>query len=307
MVEYKYNAWGQHKALVLDSTGVDMVDCDKQSDDEEEPTPDPFYQELSQLNPFRYRGYYYDTETGLYYLKTRYYDPEVGRFISMDDISYLDPENINGLNLYAYCGNNPVMKVDPSGHIATLLIAAIIGGAIGGAFSGGIYGGLTAAANKENVWAGIIIGTLSGMVMGGAAGAGGYFFGKGRIVLGFLVPFGIGSVAGFCSDIVTQAVNKGAVTDWESPWINAGQWGALNLASALLGFGAEGVVENMTVGWITGLALGGFGLIADVLKSHIKSKAKEEAEEAVRKLNLAHEWIKEWFGHGGIRGRHGWR
>ena len=73
------------------------------------------YSELSQLNPFRYRGYYYDTETGLYFLKTRYYDPEVGRFITIDDLSYLDPDTINGLNLYAYCGNNPVMAVDPNG------------------------------------------------------------------------------------------------------------------------------------------------------------------------------------------------
>ena len=70
---------------------------------------------IGNINPFRYRGYYYDVETGLYYLKTRYYDPEVGRFITIDDISYLAPDTINGLNLYAYCGNNPVMNVDPNG------------------------------------------------------------------------------------------------------------------------------------------------------------------------------------------------
>lgn len=70
---------------------------------------------IGSLNPFRYRGYYYDSETGLYYLKSRYYDPEVGRFINMDDIDYLDPENLNGLNLYAYCLNNPVMLTDSTG------------------------------------------------------------------------------------------------------------------------------------------------------------------------------------------------
>ena len=47
--------------------------------------------ELANLNPFRYRGYYFDTETKLYFLKTRYYDPETGRFMTIDDISYLDP------------------------------------------------------------------------------------------------------------------------------------------------------------------------------------------------------------------------
>ena len=67
-------------------------------------------------NPIRYRGYYYDEETNLYYLKTRYYDPEVGRFVTIDDISYLDPEPIHGLNLYAYCANNPVMNIDPNGE-----------------------------------------------------------------------------------------------------------------------------------------------------------------------------------------------
>ena len=68
------------------------------------------------MNPFRYRGYYYDTETGLYYLQTRYYDPVVCRFISRDSIEYADPETINGLNLYVYCSNNPVMNVDPTGN-----------------------------------------------------------------------------------------------------------------------------------------------------------------------------------------------
>ena len=68
-------------------------------------------------NPFRYRGYYYDTETGFYYLQSRYYDPVVGRFISPDDESYLGANgDLISYNLYAYCSNNPVMGYDPSGH-----------------------------------------------------------------------------------------------------------------------------------------------------------------------------------------------
>lgn len=59
-------------------------------------------------NKIRYKGYYYDDETGLYMMASRYYNPEWGRFISPDSIDYLDPESINGLNLYAYAGNNPV-------------------------------------------------------------------------------------------------------------------------------------------------------------------------------------------------------
>ena len=97
VVKYIYDAWGNH--AVVNASGEDIGDATH----------------IGNRNPIRYRGYYYDTETGLYYLKTRYYDPEVGRFISIDDISYLDPETVNGLNLYAYCGNNPVMRVDPNG------------------------------------------------------------------------------------------------------------------------------------------------------------------------------------------------
>ena len=99
MVKYKYDAWGNCK--ILTASGVEITDSNN----------------IGVLNPFRYRSYYYDTETNLYFLKTRYYDPEVGRFITIDDLSYLDPDTINGLNLYAYCGNNPIMRVDPTGHV----------------------------------------------------------------------------------------------------------------------------------------------------------------------------------------------
>ena len=67
-------------------------------------------------NPFRYRGYYYDSDLQLYYLQTRYYDSVTGRFISPDDISYLGANgDLIGYNLYAYCSNNPVMGYDPYG------------------------------------------------------------------------------------------------------------------------------------------------------------------------------------------------
>ena len=71
---------------------------------------------MTQRNPIRYRGYYYDRETGLYYLNARYYNPQWRRFISPDSPDYLDPETPNGLNLYAYCNNDPVNYADPSGH-----------------------------------------------------------------------------------------------------------------------------------------------------------------------------------------------
>ena len=89
--------------------------------------------EIGKLNPIRYRGYYYDDETGLFMVGHRYYNPEWGRWLSPDDIEYLDPHSINGLNLYAYCNNDPVNKYDPTGHfaISALIIGAIVGAAIG--------------------------------------------------------------------------------------------------------------------------------------------------------------------------------
>ena len=70
---------------------------------------------LGKNNPFRYRGYVYDEETGFYYVSSRYYDPEIGRFINADDIAYLGMRGLTSYNLFAYCGNNPVMGYDPYG------------------------------------------------------------------------------------------------------------------------------------------------------------------------------------------------
>ena len=77
---------------------------------------------IGTLNPFRYRGYYFDEDMKLYYLQSRYYDPETGRFINADDVSYLDPESIHGLNLYTYCLNNPVMYIDETGHFVDFIL-----------------------------------------------------------------------------------------------------------------------------------------------------------------------------------------
>ena len=88
---------------------------------------DPWGTQLSSsgtlAQPFRYAGYYYDDETGLYYLKNRYYSPALGRFLTKDGYEYIDHKDGQTLNLYAYCGNNPVSNVDPDGQIFFLLLA----------------------------------------------------------------------------------------------------------------------------------------------------------------------------------------
>lgn len=88
---------------------------------------------LININPIRYKSYYYDSETGLFYLQSRYYDAVVGRFISADDISYMNMSGtLLSCNLYAYCENNPINYSDPSGYITPAnVIGAIIAGIIG--------------------------------------------------------------------------------------------------------------------------------------------------------------------------------
>ena len=65
-------------------------------------------------------------ETGLFLMGHRYYSPELCRFISPDDIEYLDPKSVNGLNLYCYCINNPIMYADPSGHEAITILMIVL-------------------------------------------------------------------------------------------------------------------------------------------------------------------------------------
>lgn len=95
---YVYDAWGNHKVYnaIGSEIGAEVLN-------------------IGNVNSIRYRGYYWDKEFGLYYLQSRYYDPMLGRFISADSVEYLQPDSVSGLNLYAYCGNNPVMYTDPTG------------------------------------------------------------------------------------------------------------------------------------------------------------------------------------------------
>lgn len=143
VVKYKYDAWG------ITSTKEDIS------------------LGIGDLNPFRYKGYYYDKESKMYYCKTRYYIPLWGRWLNADSTKYLEFKQLNRCNLFLYCYNNPINVCDENGNLPTwakwllggALIAASVaitiatsglGGAIaasiGGGFLGNIVGGAIAGA-----------------------------------------------------------------------------------------------------------------------------------------------------------------
>ena len=274
-VEYAYDAWGNCEVVYADN--------DK----------------IAYANPIRYRGYYYDKDTKLYYLNARYYSPEWRRFISPDAAEYVDPETPNGLNLYAYCYNDPVNYADTSGHfvitLSAILWAAAIGGVLGAA-SGAIYGGLTAVANDQDVWEGVGIGALTGGFMGAGAGvaslfiapiivgesvaiataAGGMAVSTGAsLTIGIGIGFGTGVFGGASSDMLTQIANNGKISDWGSTSVSALQWGVINTTSAFLG-ALGGPLSNLESGFVTGVfnnVTGIIGLAIDVIRG-VSNKRK---------------------------------
>ena len=151
---YTYDAWGN----VLSITGEDT--------------------EIGELNPIRYRGYYQDVETGLYYLQSRYYDSTTMRFINADDPSVIQmgSEEKQELNLYVYCVNDPVNHVDPTGYIAANVIGAIIGGVIGAVGGYFLTNWLADRLGLKGWGRNLFVWGLSALI-GATAAAIGYFIG----------------------------------------------------------------------------------------------------------------------------------
>ena len=135
---------------------------------------------IANINPFRYRGYYYDVETQLYWVSSRYYSPELCRWISPDSIEYLEPESINGLNLYAYCGNDPINKYDPTGHFGIWALVAITVASmlIGGTAQ--LVSNAMAGKTGSELWRGVV---------GAAVGAG-----VNALALCLAMPTGVASL-----------------------------------------------------------------------------------------------------------------
>ena len=174
VVNYSYNSWGK----LLGITGS-------------------MAESLGKDNPYRYKGYYYDEETGMYYLKSRYYNPEICRFISADDVELtrVSPMALSDKNLYAYCDNNPIMRRDTSGELWGFILA---GAAIGAAV-GAVTQIADNAISGRDLGEGVLLSAVGGAITG-AVGATG---------LGALGQAYVSGAVSAATDVITQVKDSG--------------------------------------------------------------------------------------------------
>lgn len=200
---YTYNAWGKllsvttaNGAAITSSTNIAL------------------------RNPLRYRGYYYDTETRFYYLQSRYYDPQIGRFLSCD--TQIDTDLISALNLFEYCDNNPVNYSDTNGNLPFLAITAAIG-AVAGAIIGGVKAAKSGNSVLKGAVKGAVVGGLVGLGVGAVASAAltGSLTASAKIVYtgakafsSFVASCGGAAGAKMLADNVSQSVSKSSQVFW---------------------------------------------------------------------------------------------
>ena len=252
---------------------------------------------ISKKDHIRYKGYIYDEETKLYYLISRYYDPEIGRFISPDSVEYIEPSSISGLNLYVYCCNNPINMYDPSGNFAIsigllLAIGGIVGAAIGaGASVAGQY--LANGCSWENFsWGQLALDT----VLGGVSG----MLSMSPLGLGAMVAANAG--LGFVGAVGGHLIN-GSDFSKGSTWLDIGLSTGLGALVGLIG-GAGA----LNAGYLNGAKqTAGFiraaGLYDDVLTKAVTGYYRTPgiASNALRLSgqNLVKQWNKMVVGQAG--------
>ena len=230
IAEYQYDAWGR----IVSVTDVEGNDISAQKD------------HIGNVNPIRYRSYYFDSETYFYYLNTRYYSPEMCRFLNADDTDTLlcSPNELTDKNLFAYCDNNPVMRVDHGGDF-WMLIGAAVGAVVGGAVSAISQYTSTGKVN----WGVVGVNAAAGAISGVLASTG----------VGLVASVGINAALGGGTYVAEQAIKREKVT-------------------------VGGVVASSVAGGIGG-AIGGRGANAKGLSAAWKSASKGISRE-LRRANV---------------------
>ncbi len=247
---YEYDAWGNVIA-VKDASGNAITD----------------ETHIALVNPIRYRGYYYDSETGLYYLGSRYYDPSIGRFLNADTIDVLSvsPAELTDKNLFSYCDNNPVTRADSGGEVWHIVAGAAIGGVVGGVVSAISQYATTGEVN----WGVVGVNTVSGAISGALASTG----------IGLVASIGANAALGGTTYVAEQVVKGEAVI---VGGVVASTF-AGGLGGAIGGKGAN--VKSLSVAWKTASK----GISREIRRENVKYATKQiakyTAEKAVAKTS----------------------
>jgi RHS repeat-associated protein len=254
VVKYKYDAWGVPQKTVL-------VSCD-----------------VAEFNPFLYKGYFYDEETGFYYLKSRYYNPTLRRFINADGMAKIDQNSLTKINLYSYCGDSPIEGYDPDGSwdwckfgkvaliglvcvVAVAVMAAVapaatpvlVGAAIG-FVSNGVVSVVSqlASSGKIDGWqvfTDAFIGAAGGAFGSAGLGMGATIIGNG--IIGFVSSAASDWVADRPFDLPAAALNLGLGCAFGAFSYSKGQESLYGLAKSCKST-IEGISER-NGSWVKGL------------------------------------------------------
>ena len=244
LIEYSYSAYGKCTYTEYESTSATN-------------------------NPFRYRGYYFDEGLNLYYLGSRYYDQNTGRFISADavDVVTATPMGLTDKNLYSYCDNNPVMRVDYDGEFWNFVIGGVVGG---------IIGGVCAALSGEDI-AGIAIAAVAGIASGVVAASG----------LGMLAQAGISAGISILADVANQSIDiaqqGGDISDFNI--IQTGIEGVFGFGSSIAG-SALGLVTGRYITKTEILARNAFdSYLGKTFTAGLRSEAGRSTSALMRQAN----------------------
>ena len=295
LVSYVYDAWGKVTATnVANTTESSMV--------------------LAR-NPYLYRGYRYDSETGLYYVSSRYYDPEICRWINVDDAECLGAEGeLLSYNLFAYCLNNPVNRTDVNGNwslpnwakvaigavaIAGLAVATvctggaaavICGAALSGAIAGGASGAVIGAVGGgiSGGWQGAIDGAcsgfMSGTLIGGVTGA---------ASAGLNIATGATTVVGNAHG---STLHKLATNMEAGKMAASGQYSQIGVNKALKTMGLKGTSRPDVIG----VARNGMNKLVEVVSprqstNSIISKMSNMLSNNPRSVGKIVTWVRRLF------------
>ena len=288
LATYEYDAWGN--AIVRDENGSRNTSATF----------------IGNVNPIRYRGYYYDTETGFYYLQTRYYDPTICRFINADNYELFAQLSgvVGELNMYSYCNNNPIMYTDESGEFVLSLVAGLaisfaIGFGVSVVSQGAQYGwgninylqagvdGMFSLASTALAYTGI--GIVASMGLGAAMGA---------------MQYAIDSAV-FRDDFTWEGLGKATGLGLLGGLISgAGARNLDNIAKNLTGRASQGVKALITATQRFGVNSSQIGLVRNLYQGAINTATQAIVEkaftQAILKINamtIVNPMVNMWLSY----------